>query len=250
MTPNPKTKTKISSSRIPITLLIPLVLLAILYSFFQPWANARLGLKLPSIVQILSSDKKEPAPASVPDTPHADPNLKSAENQATAPANADFESTKQAKTIDSSAANPETNTVNPESNAGETAPYEILRKTASEVYVSAEGLRYTRGSEEGHRIKHLARHLEDMPERSGNHGVFEGGWQITLNRIDEAYRRSKQGDSKTKVRKEEDRLIIETEFNEVIGYIGGREGARKGNPTTRRLRLVTEGDRFITAFPY
>jgi len=215
MTPTPKTKTKISPSRIPITLLIPLVILAILYSFFQPWANARFGLKLPSIVQILSSDKKPQAPASGPDAPHADPKLQSAE-----------------------------------SNAGEISPYEILRKTAAEVYVSAEGLRYTRGSEEGHRIKHLARHLEDMPDRSGNHGVFEGGWQIALNRIDDAYRRSKQSDSKTKVRKEEDRLIIETEFDEVIGYIGGKEGARKGNPTTRRLRLVTEGDRFITAFPY
>ena len=250
MTPNPKTKPKINPSRIPITLLIPLVILAILYSFFQPWANTRFGLKLPSIVQILSSDKKPQAPSSGPDSPHADPNMKSSGSQATATVNADSESANQDKNTDSSAANPEENGASPNSETEDRSPYEILRKTASEVYVSAEGLRYTRGSEEGHRIKHLARHLEDLPDRSGNHGVFEGGWQITLNRIDEAYRRSKQRDSKTKVRKEEDRLIIETEFNEVIGYIGGREGARKGNPTTRHLRLVTEGDRFITAFPY
>lgn len=130
------------------------------------------------------------------------------------------------------------------------SPYELLKSIGSEAYLSQAGLRYTRGSEDGHRIKHLERHRSDIPDRPGRHGVFKGDWQQTLKWIDEAYSRSKKPDRFTKVRQEDSRTIIETEFSSTIGYIGGRDGSRAGNPSTRRLRLVVEGDRFITAFPF
>lgn len=228
MTTNSKSRKATNVPKIPTTWLILLVFLGIIYSLLQPWANSRLGLKLPSIPEMISADRSQPTQPSKPETqaPKQSPETSAASTSEAI----DHESTEKKNTDES--------------------PYDLLKHTGSEVYISAAGLRYTRGSEEGHRIKHLARHLEDMPERSGSHGVFEGGWQVTLQRIDDAYRRSKQNDAKTKVRKEENRSVIETEFSESIGYVGGRDGAKKGYPTTRRLRLVTEGDRFITAFPY
>jgi hypothetical protein len=71
-----------------------------------------------------------------------------------------------------------------------------------------------------------------------------------LTRIDQAYARGKQRATKITVREEDGRTIYEATFEQSIGYIGGREGARLGRPTTRKLRLVTEDDRVITAFPF
>jgi hypothetical protein len=242
MTTNSKPRKATNVPKIPTSWLILLVFLGILYSLFQPWANSRLGLKLPSIPELISADRSQPtqrpkqesqSPKQETERPKQEsegPKQQAEKNETRPIESSDHESTSKSNT--------------------EESPYDFLKNDGSEVYISEAGLRYTRGSEEGHRIKHLARHLEDIPNRSGNHGVFEGGWQVTLQRIDDAYRRSKQNDAKTKVRKEENRSIIETEFSEPIGYVGGRDGAKKGNPATRRLRLVTEGDRFITAFPY
>jgi hypothetical protein len=225
--------------KIPITLLIPLIFLAVLYAFVQPWVNARFGLKLPSLGQVISSTN---SPAQKPEKSEADKSSSATANAPKSGVNTK-DSTASKSTNERSAAAEETDTT-------DDSPYSILKSSGSEVYVSEAGLRYTRGSEEGHRIKHLERHLQDMPNRSGNHGVFAGTWRDTLGWIDEAYRRSREGDSKTKVRKEDNRSVIETEFSNTIGYVGGREGGKQGKPPTRRLRLVVEGDRFITAFPY
>lgn len=260
MTTNSKSRKATNVPRIPTSWLILIVFLGILYSLFQPWANARLGLKLPSIPELISSERSQPTQRPKSDSSANEKRASEAaeaeatENEATEHEATENAATRSKKQVDestsSTTAKPSTNAQDDENSTTDESPYDLLKNTGSEVYVSEAGLRYTRGSEEGHRIKHLARHLEDMPERSGNHGVFEGGWRVTLQRIDETYRRSKQNDPKTKVRKEDNRSIIETEFDQTIGYVGGKEGARKGNPSTRRLRLVTEGDRFITAFPF
>jgi hypothetical protein len=226
MTTNSKPRIASQIAKLPTSWLILIVFLGILYSLFQPWANSRLGLKLPSIPQMMSSEKAQPT--QIPQTKQP----------------------LQPKQVPQQQSQQETEAQPDKNETSQNAPYDLLKNVGSEVYLSEAGLRYTRGSEEGHRLKHLARHLEDIPDRNGNHGVFEGGWQVTLQRIDEAYRRSQQKDPKTKIRQEDKRSVIETEFAETIGYVGGKDGARKGNPSTRRLRLVTEGDRFITAFPY
>jgi hypothetical protein len=249
MTTNSKPRKATNVPKIPTSWLILLVFLGILYSLFQPWANSRLGLKLPSIPELISADRSQPTQRPKQETQRPKQETEGPKQETERPKQ-ESEGPKQQAEKNETRPIESSDHESTSKNNTEASPYDFLKNDGSEVYISKAGLRYTRGSEEGHRIKHLARHLEDIPNRSGSHGVFEGGWQVTLQRIDDAYRRSKQNDAKTKVRKEENRSIIETEFSDPIGYVGGRDGAKKGNPTTRRLRLVTEGDRFITAFPY
>ena len=128
--------------------------------------------------------------------------------------------------------------------------YGILKETGRDRYVSVEGLQYNPGSEEGHRLKHLERHLRDMPDRPGKHGVFDGEIQDALKWIDDAYARGKRGAKGVRKTEEEGRTIYEVPFSQPIGYIGGRDGKRDGHPPAKRLRLVVEGSKFITAFPY
>jgi hypothetical protein len=126
----------------------------------------------------------------------------------------------------------------------------LLKPLGREQYLSPAGLRYTRGSEEGHRLKHLARHLEDQPERPGKHGVFEGSMAEFLQVIDDGYRRAQAGERGTRRRDESGRVVWEIDFSDRIGFVGGREGGRQGRPPARRLRLVVDQDRVITAFPF
>ncbi|MFO0942848.1 MAG: hypothetical protein U0930_19090 [Pirellulales bacterium] len=130
--------------------------------------------------------------------------------------------------------------------------YGFLRDLGREDYVSPAGLHYTRGSEQGHRLKHIERHLEDDADRPGAHGVFDGDMAQVVRWIDDAYTRAKQGSKGTS--KEEgdlNRTIYEASFSKSIGYIGGREGNKQKLPSAKRLRLVVdERDRVVTAFPF
>lgn len=125
-----------------------------------------------------------------------------------------------------------------------------LKSIGNEKFLSPSGLVYTRGSEEGHRLKHLARHLDDQPNRPGSHGVFQGSMPQVLKWIDEAYQAGKRKAPGARVRKDEEATIYEYTFAESIGYIGGSDGSQRNNPTTKRLRLVVQGQNVITAFPY
>ncbi len=134
--------------------------------------------------------------------------------------------------------------------ASEDLLYGLLKDTGREVYVSPAGLRYTRGSEEGHRLKHLEKHLKDIPDRPGKHGVFDGDMAQTLRWIDDAYTRGKQGAKGVRKRDEDGRTVYEVPFTKTIGFIGGRDGKRDNNPDAKRLRLIVDGDQVITAFPF
>ncbi|MCA9133638.1 MAG: hypothetical protein KDA45_10805 [Planctomycetales bacterium] len=126
----------------------------------------------------------------------------------------------------------------------------ILTEVAADDYLSAAGLRYARGSQEGHRLKHLERHLRDDPQRPGRHGVFFGDLGQALRWIDDVYIRGRSGAEGTLQRDEGERTVYEASFPQPVGYIGGRDGKRSQNPEARRIRLVTDGNRFITAFPF
>lgn len=126
--------------------------------------------------------------------------------------------------------------------------YGMLADQGNERYLSPAGLLYTRGSQEGHRLKHLERHIEDDPSRPGSHGVFDGGMEGALAAIDLAYTRAKSG-VKTTVEEEDGRTIYTVDLGKRIGYIGGSEGRRRKNPMARRLRLVVDQNRVITAYP-
>lgn len=127
---------------------------------------------------------------------------------------------------------------------------DFLTEVGPDHYRSPAGLFYTRGSEEGHRLKHLATHLEDQPTWPGPHGVFDGDLDQVLRWVDEAYQKAKNGDRSARTIDDDESTKYEVTFDEPIGYVGGSEGKRKGNPSTKRLRLIVIGQNVITAFPF
>jgi hypothetical protein len=118
----------------------------------------------------------------------------------------------------------------------------VLRSTA--------GLLYTPGSQEGHRLKHILRHAADQPTRPGLHGVFDGDADDALAVIDEAYLLVKAGSPQVQSRQQGVRTVHEVDLRRRIGFVGGQEGRRQGNPPATQVRLVLEEDRLITAFPF
>ncbi len=118
------------------------------------------------------------------------------------------------------------------------------------VKVSTAGLRYTPGSAEGHRLRHVLRHTSDQPDRPGLHGVFDGAADGALAAIDEAYLLTKRGGPRVKTQRQGPRTVYEVDLARRIGYLGGQVGQRQGHPPASHIRLVLEGDRVITAFPF
>lgn len=132
--------------------------------------------------------------------------------------------------------------------SGADLQYGILKEISPNRYRSPAGLLYTPGSSEGHRLEHLRRHTADMPGRSGKHGVFDGGMPTALQVIDQAYQNAVAG-IRTTESTDQGRTIYTVDMGTRIGFIGGREGNRRRKPMARRVRLVLDGDRLITAFP-
>ena len=125
----------------------------------------------------------------------------------------------------------------------------ILRTGSRAVYVSPAGLRYTRGSQQGHRLKHLMVHAQDKPDRPGQHGVFDSNEPAeVVALVDEAYLQAQSGRD-TRTQREDERVVYDVNLRRRIGYIGGTSGKRKNHPAAKHMRLVIEGDRVITAFP-
>ncbi len=124
-----------------------------------------------------------------------------------------------------------------------------LKDLGREVYQSPAGLIYTRGSQHGHRLKHLMAHAKDQPQRPGQHGVFDSDDPSeVLQIVDEAYRQALVG-QRTAVDQEGERKVYTVNLGRRIGYIGGQSGNRRGNPAARHVRLVVQGKNLITAFP-
>jgi hypothetical protein len=127
--------------------------------------------------------------------------------------------------------------------------YGILKSLGRERYESPAGLVYGPGSEEGHRLQHIERHLKDDPDRPGSHGVFRGSMDQFLMAIDDTYRRARGHAKGTRTRNEEAETIYEAPFEEPVGFLGGSAGREKRNPDLKRLRIVVRGKNLITAFP-
>ena len=126
--------------------------------------------------------------------------------------------------------------------------YGILSDQGNDRFLSPAGLIYGPGSQEGHRLKHVERHTIDDPGRPGSHGVFDGGMAGALATIDKAYRRAKTG-SQTSKQEADGRIIFTVDMGSRVGYVGGSDGRRRKNPLARRVRLVLERNRVITAYP-
>lgn len=126
-----------------------------------------------------------------------------------------------------------------------------LKSVGRDSFESPEGLLYTPSKRE-HRIEHVMLHAKDDPKRNGAHGVFDGNTQDeVLAVLDEAYKLIKSKDRS--VRKqgpdEFDRFEYTIDMSNRIGYVGGEQGGKRNHPATKRLKLVLDGNRVITAYP-
>jgi hypothetical protein len=205
---------------------IGLALLA--YALLQPWLSQQLGWQLPSLVE------NNPPTVEASDVPAGD----TRDQKTNVPDDGTPPNVSPGRVSDSVAEDSQ-------------LLYGLLRETEPEDYLSPGGLRYTRGSEQGHRLKHLERHLEDEPGRPGKHGVFYGDMPQLLRWLDEAFSMAKQGVPGTSSRQEGGgRTVYEAKFPQPVGFVGGRDGKRDNHPAAYRIRLVVEGNRVITAFPY
>jgi hypothetical protein len=237
--------------QLPTKWLVAIVGALILYGLTQPMLNSRLGWSLPSVAALLGQEQ-----AADTKSDQASESTKTQTTSKTSKTSKPTSETREKSTQDKlvfPAGNGAGATTQEQAvNAAEDLLYGLLKETRpnSENYLSPGGLRYTRGSEEGHRLKHLERHLEDQPARPGKHGVFYGDMPQVLIWLDDAYERGLRGAKGTSKRKEDNRTVFEASFDKPVGYIGGRDGKRDGNPDAKKIRLVVEGETVITAFPF
>jgi hypothetical protein len=218
--------------RLPRFWLVALVVLVGGYLVLEPALESRLGFDLPGV---------STPPETIATGPTASPPARQLPtDQPPAPPS-------NSRTRAASGRSP-TETV-----VDEVAIERVLSQGGQTVFVSPQGLRYTRGSVHGHRLKHLMAHTRDEPNRPGSHGVFAvESATAAVALVDEAYALAKQT-TRTRVQEQQGRTVYKVDLERAIGYVGGETGARQGHPTTRYLQLVVEADdrgpRFITAYP-
>ena len=227
---------------------VAIAVLIAVYAVAQPVLNDRLGWQLPGIQQ-----------------PAQDGGAVVAEKS-----EEKFEVNRNASSVDSVSeppqvdAKPKLDTAKPKVGSGPLANvrskgsanptadasliYGILSDQGNDRFMSPAGLMYGPGSQEGHRLKHLERHTVDDPGRPGSHGVFDGGMPGALAMIDKAYRKAKTG-VQTSKQEEDGRIVFTVDMGSRVGYVGGIDGRRRKNPMARRVRLVLERNRVITAYP-
>lgn len=121
----------------------------------------------------------------------------------------------------------------------------------SVFFESAEGLHYTIGSDDGHRIAHVLNHNIDYPNSGSNLGVFNSESEDILDIIDDSWHRRRPEDRVTRNdgRIQYDVPVLEDEFGNLLdyGYIGG---AGSGDLATH-ITVITEADgvSIVTSIP-
>lgn len=238
---------------IPPKVAVAILGVLIAYALLQPLANSAFGWSLPSLVSILNLDfrpdhKADKTVASKESTNSKKPSKKSEPNANANSAATDviLETPKQSEPKTRKRAD------TPKSTEESDLKFGILKLIGRDRYQSPAGLTYGPGSEEGHRLKHLERHLVDDPNRPGPHGVFDGDMSAFLKAIDDAYTRASDGAKGTTTHTEEDSTVYEASFTKPIGFMGGTQGAEKKHPKLKRLRVVVSqrNNNIITAFPF
>lgn len=134
-------------------------------------------------------------------------------------------------------------------NAASVEPVE-LKQIGKDVWISPAGLRYQGHDPAGlNRVEHIIRHVRDIPDRDGPHGVFDGGKGIAFAVIDEAWKLAEK--KKLPAKNEGGRSSYLVRMNRRVGYLGGTTGKAKRNPPLERVFIVFETDtkNIITAFP-
>jgi hypothetical protein len=261
---------------IPPKWALGIIALLIGYWLLQPVANRTFGWNLPTLVAIINNDysandkkptvatekkvgapsKSSKAESKVAGKPTAKSSTSATDTTSDIPKDVNRQSSspkttppkpttsREKKSTDTQAGESDDQTAND----GPTFGY--LKSIGRDRYVSPEGLVYAPGSEEGHRLKHIERHTADIPNRPGSHGVFEGDMKAFLATIDKGYRMAMSKAKGTKTSEEDGMTVLEITFEKKIGFVGGSDGRKKGTPSTKRLRIIVNGDRLITAFPF
>lgn len=238
--------------RLPTKWAVALIVALIAYTFLQPVLTQRLGLPLPPLASLLGQETADNVAGrdKSANSPKAESENRAGQGTSSSSPKPS-EKTQASQNTDSRVSTkPPTKATGQGDLGSQGLRYGLLREVGKEDYLSPGGLRYTRGSAEGHRLKHLERHLEDQPNRPGSHGVFDGDMPQVIRWLDDAFERAVRGDKGTSKKKEDRRVVYEARFERPIGYVGGKTGKRKGNPDALSIRLVVEGNRVITAFPF
>ncbi len=232
---------------LPAKWIIGLLVAVVLYFFLQPRLNQWFGWSLPSLAAMAGNE----APAKNPKLTNNKTGSAASKSPAAIKSTAEPKSPSENKpsAVSKSSSTASSGGAASPKQADEDYKYRILKPVGRDRYESPAGLIYAPGSEEGHRLAHIAKHLEDQPERPGSHGVFEGDMASFLVAIDDAYKRARGHAKGTKSRVEDGMTVYEAPFDQTIGYLGGTEGARKRNPKLKKMRLVIRDRNLITAFP-
>lgn len=249
--------------QLPTKWAVGIVVLIIGYTLIQPFVNSRFGWNLPSVASLSAEEggaNHQGQDADGRDTSDFDKFEKTSQSVAVGNSNQRTDSSGSSGNGNSATykqdfenrreSEPRSNPDPPSDLDSSDLKYGLLKDLGREEYMSPGGLRYTRGSAEGHRLKHIERHLEDQPNRPGSHGVFYGDMAQVIRWLDDAHDRALAGARGTSKKQEDRRTVIEAGFDKPVGFVGGQTGKRKGNPDAKRIRLVVEGDRVITAFPF
>ncbi len=129
-------------------------------------------------------------------------------------------------------------------------PFE-LKQVGNLAWASPAGLRYEGRDPQGKtRVEHIMRHCQDQPRRAGKHGVFDPGDHASVFAlIDEAWQRAQR--LRLRPRVEGARSVYDVSMGRRVGYLGGRVGAQRKNPSLKKVRIVFEtgSKRIVTAFP-
>ncbi len=256
--PSQRTSSK-PLQQIPTKWAVAIVAALICYTLLQPVLNRQFGWHLPALagektddvtVENESDNRSRPAEDEKGFDTAPESQVKSQSGESAANTPASVPPTNSQPTAAAAKAATSKAQTSPEQKANSNLRYGILQETAPDDFLSPAGLRYTRGGPEGHRLLHIERHLKDDPTRPGSHGVFDGDMTQVVRWLDEAYELAKRGAKGTAKHDEGDgRTRYEASFSKPIGYVGGRDGKRDNNPDARKVRIILEGNKVITAFP-
>ena len=227
MTTRPRNESAVNALRmIPTKWAVVILGFVIAYVVLQPRLNQWFDWSLPTVASMVGDEKP-----SVKITPKKNGTSRSS-----------TKSESPTKPLTKPAPKPQVNLEEDDSDP----LYGLLTEVDRNIYKSPAGLVYGPGSEQGHRLKHIAKHLVDKPDRPGSHGVFRGSMKAFLIAIDDAYTRAKKGAKGTTKKEDDGSVVYEVTFEKAIGFIGGETGGRKNHPATKKFRGVMRGNNVIT----
>lgn len=135
------------------------------------------------------------------------------------------------------------------SDSGTNESDSFLQPAGGKNLRSPAGLIYGMAASGEHRVDHVMRHAKDDRNRP-SHGVFDGDQETILQAIDEAYELVKSKSKYVQTESSQGNTAYTVSLGRRIGYEGGEKGQRSNNKPLKSIRLILDGERLITAYPY